>query len=347
MAQSRFEELADQAFWNSKQAQAIADARVVWSIPKKGSLITRSPSPQQMSFLLCISKEWENQARFESAVNALRLHYGIAACRMGLEINSQAIIYAIQQASLQEELIELGGQVDDITAIKRTKIELEDQRLGLDAKLQKLREQLALLVGNQIACNYDPEFICAPTGELNDRCNYEDWAIDQRRELQVLRYVRQHAELINEESLDLLVGLGSVPQSLRSLLGSVKPLGVLHRRLPAEELAKRRAILDRWIADRSEQIRVEASNAYTDKTTALERWKLAIAKSDALSERVERLSALGDLKGNKSQQIQAQLELLASKGQEIQRWLDWHLADCDLQEASGRIGFWNLESNLK
>lgn len=335
MAQSRSEELADRAFWNSKQAQAIVDTRRVWS------------SSQQRNFLLCIFKEWENQARFESAVNALRLHYAIAACRMGLEINTQAISYASQQASLQEELIELGGQVDDITAIKRTKIELEDQRLQLDAKLQKQREQLALLVGNQIACKYDPELICAPTGELNDRCDYEDWAIDQRRELQVLRYVRQHAEWINEESLDVLGGLGGVPQSLRSLLGSAKPSGLLHRRLPAEEIAKRRAVLDRWIADRSEQIRVEASNAYTDKCAALERWKLAIAKSDALSERVEKLSALGDLKGNMPQQIQAHLELYASKGQEVQRWLDWHLADCDLQEASGRIGFWNLESNLK
>lgn len=335
MAQGRFEELADRAFWNSKQAQAIVDARRVWS------------NPQQRSFLLCISKEWENQVRFESAVNALRLHYAIAACRMGLEINSQAISYASQQASLQEELIELGGQVEDITAIERTKIDLEDQRLELDAKLQKLREQLSLLVGNQIACKYDPELICAPTGDLHDRCDYEEWAIDQRRELLVLRYVRQHAELINEESLDLLVGLGGVSQSLRSLLGSAKPSGLLHRKLPAEELAKRRAGLDRWIADRSEQIRVETSNAYTDKATALERWRLAVTKSDALSERVERLSALGALKGNMPQQIQAQLEVYASKGQEVQRWLDWHLADCDLQEASGRIGYWNLESNLK
>lgn len=335
--------MADRAFWNSKQAQAIVDARGVWSNPKNGFTITPSSSVQQRSFLLCVLKEWENQTRFESAVDALRLHYALAACRMGQEINSQACSYANQQASLQEELIELGGQVDDITAIKRAKIELEDQRLELDSKLQKLREELGLLVGPEVACTYVAELVCAPTSDLYDRCDYEAWALQQRRELQALRYMRHHVELINEDSVDALGGLGGIPQSLLTLLGSAKPSWLLHRRMTAEDLAKRRAGLDRWIANRSEQIRVETSHAYTDKTTALERWKLAVTKSDALVERVERLSAIGDVKGNMPQQIQANLELFAARGIEVQRWLDWHLADCDLQEASGRIGYWNLE----
>ena len=340
-AQGRVEELADRAFWNSKQAQAIVDARGIWSVPQKWSLAKKNSTPQEHSFLLCISKEWENQVRFESAVNALRSHYAIAACQMGLEVNSQAMAYAKEQEDVQEELIEFGGQVEDTTQIKRVLIELEDRRVELEASLKKLRQELALLVGSELACSYNAEFLCAPTADLHDPCDYEAWAIDQRRELQVLRYARQHIDLINQESLDILGGMVFSSTSLRAILGQVKPSGWLNHKPSSEQLAKRAAALDRTIADRAQQIRVETNNAYTDKASALERWKLAVAKSDTLAERVERLAMLAELKGNLPLQIQAKLDLYAARGLEVQRWLDWYLADCDLQNASGRIGYWN------
>ena len=82
--------LADQAFWNSRQAQGIQPMLRTWSAPTTWSLTRKKLDEQQRVFLVKVAKDLETQARFESAVAALKLHYGIAACTMGLEIQSQA-----------------------------------------------------------------------------------------------------------------------------------------------------------------------------------------------------------------------------------------------------------------
>lgn len=344
-SQSQF---ADRAFWHSKEGQAIAEARGGWSSPSKlhskWSAVWRKSSEQQRAFLSCVSKEWENQVRFNAAVGALRLHYAIAACQMGLELQTEAQGYVEDQVAVQEELIELGGRVDDITALKRSAIDLQDRKLELESQLSQLREKLSLLVGSELACSYRSHLMCAPTPDLHERCEYETWAIDQRIELLVLRYVRGHLELLNEEGIELVSALSSFPGGLQSLWGPVERPSLFGHKPSADQLAKRSRGLDRWIATRSDQIRVETGAAYTSKATAWERWRLAVKKSDTIAERFERLQGLADLQGNLTQQVQVKLEYYRARAQEIERWLEWHQGDCDLQQATGRIGFWNLES---
>ena len=100
--------LADQAFWNSRQAQGIQPMLRTWSAPTTWSLTRKKLDEQQRVFLVKVAKDLETQARFESAVAALKLHYGIAACTMGLEIQSQAESYLNEQIAVEKELIQLG-----------------------------------------------------------------------------------------------------------------------------------------------------------------------------------------------------------------------------------------------
>jgi hypothetical protein len=98
--------LADQAFWNSRQAQGIQPILRTWSAPSTWSLTRKKLDEQQRAFLVKVAKDLETQARFESAVAALKLHYGIAACTMSLEIQSQAESYLNEQIAVEKEPIQ-------------------------------------------------------------------------------------------------------------------------------------------------------------------------------------------------------------------------------------------------
>lgn len=333
--------LADRAFASSKQAAAIAQTRGTWATRAKWPSGWKKTAEQQRQLLECVSKEWENQIRFEAAVGALRLHYGIAATQAGLSILRQAQAFIQEQASIQDELIDLGGQVEDPTALGRSAIELQDRRLELESKRSQMRQQLSLLVGSEIACDYESQFACAPAAELNECCEYESWAIDQRCELRVLRWVRNRGDQIDQDMVSVLSGLPIVPAELRAIWGPIDRPSFLGHKHAADLLAKRLDGLDRWIAIRTDQIRLEVSTAFRAKQLAQERWQLAIKKTDTLEERYERLRSLSELKGNLSEQIQAKLDIFRAQGEEVQRWLEWHLADCELQQASGQIGFWS------
>jgi len=337
-------ELADRAYGTSKTGQWIAETRGAWPTAGKWSSAWKKSSEQQRIVWDCISKLLEKQARFETALGVLRLHYCIAACQMGLEIGSEARAYLQEQELVEDELLKLGGQVDDTTALRRASIELKDRRLVLESKLAELREELSLLVGPQIACSHTGRFDCAPSLELDDSCDFELLGLQQRIELQVLRYIRGQSDWIQEDTLEILSGLVGFPVGLRALWGPVERPGIFVHKSTDEVRAKRRHGLDRWIANRQDEIRLEIRTAYLSKATAVQRWRLAVERSDSLQLRYERLCELSELKGNLPQQVQAKLEWYKARGDEVERWLDWQLADIELHRVSGSVGYWNEES---
>lgn len=337
--------LADQAFWNSRQAQGIQPILRTWSAPTTWSFTRKKLDEQQRVFLVKVAKDLETQARFESAVAALKLHYGIAACTMGLEIQSQAESYLNEQIAVEKELIQLGGQVDDTTLLKRTALELKDQRVELETKRLRLQEELSSLVGSDLACNYHPRLVCVPSPELHERCDYEQWAIHQRIELRILQTTNDYLETINQETIDTLGALFSFPGSLLSLWSIPHRNGLLAHKPSSESLAAKRCALKNWTESRVQRIRLDVGLAYAAKESSWQRWQLAVDISNTLQERFEQLKELSEVKGNLPQQIQTKLQLFQAQAIEIQRWLQWHLDDCDLQQATGRIGYWNLEPN--
>ena len=337
-------ELADRAYGSSKTGQWIAESRGAWATTSKWSLDWKKSSSQQRRVLDCTSKLLEKQARFETALGALRLHYCIAACQMGLEIESEAEAYLHEQELVEEELLKLGGQVDDTTALKRASIELKDRRLVLEAKLAELREELSLLVGPQIACSHTGRLDCAPSFELDESCEYERLGMQQRIELQILCCIRGESDWIQEDTLEVLSGFVGFPVGIRALWGPDERPGIFVHKSNEEVRAKRKHGLDRWIATRQDEIRLEIRTAYLSKSTAVERWRLAVERSDSLESRYERLCELSEFKGNLPEQVQAKLGWYKARGEEVERWLDWQLADCQLMRAAGSVGYWNEDS---
>ena len=336
-------DLAKTAFAGSRQAQALAEARNAWSVPSKWSLLSKKSLEQQQLLWNCLSRELETQARFKSALAALKLNHALASCQMGLELQAEAQAYVQEQMEVQEELIQSGGQIDDATALQRALIDLQDQKLQIESQQSKLRDELSLLVGPQWACSYQPAELASPSPELSDPCEVETWAIANRSELRALGYVRNHSEAMSDEAIALLDGIQGFPISLKALWGPKDPRRWIVHRPSQDQIAQRQKGLDNYIQLRSDQIRIEAAAAYRAKALAFERWKLAVQKTESLDQRCETLKELSEFKGNLPEQIQANLELFRARAFELERLSQWHQADCDLQEAIGRVGFWNAE----
>lgn len=343
LAESSPRALANTAFAASREGKALAETRDAWSVPSKWSLLSKKPLEQQQLLWTCLSRELEIHARFKSALAALKLHNALATCEMGLALQADAQAYVQEQMEVQEELIQSGGQIDDTTALRRALIDLQDQKLQMESQRSMLRDQLSLLVGSQWACSYQPDDLTSPSPELFEPCDAETWAIANRSELRALRYLRNDGQVLSDEAIALLDGLPSLPISLKALLGSKDPRRWFVHRPSQDQISQRQKGLDNYIQLRTDQIRIETAAAYRSKSLAFERWKLAVQKTESLDQRCETLRELSEFKGNLPEQIQAKLELFRARASELERLSQWHQADCDLQEAIGRAGFWNSE----
>ena len=348
LAESSPRALANTAFAASREGKALAETRDAWSVPSKWSLLSKKSLEQQQLLWTCLSRELEIHARFKSALAALKLHNALATCEMGLALQADAQAYVQEQMEVQEELIQGGGQIDDTTALRRALIDLQDQKLQMESQRSMLRDQLSLLVGSQWACSYQPDDLTSPSPELFEPCDAETCAIANRSELRALSYVRNHSEALSDEVIALLDGLPSFPislkaLSLKALWGSKDPRRWFVHRPSQDQISQRQKGFDNYIQLRSDQIRMETAAAYRAKSLAFERWKLAVQKTESLDQRCETLKELSEFKGNLPEQIQANLELFRARAFELERLSQWHQADCDLQEAIGRAGFWNAE----
>jgi hypothetical protein len=68
------------------------------------------------------------------------------------------------------------------------------------------------------------------------------------------------------------------------------------------------------------------------------RWANSRDQSQIWETRIQQLEKIGEeLKGNVADQSAARLQALQSEVNTIKRWLDWHLANVDLENATGTI----------
>jgi outer membrane protease len=89
------------------------------------------------------------------------------------------------------------------------------------------------------------------------------------------------------------------------------------------------------IAERTKQITVEVELAFEKKKTAALRWTI---EHDCLANwdlRIQQLTALAEAHGNLAEQMSAKQSEFESQGKLIERWLEWHHADVELQLAKG------------
>jgi hypothetical protein len=278
--------------------------------------------------------------RENAASVALKLHYGLAACKQSQDLLNRTRQELDRQSDAQNKLIEEGVPIPDPLLIDRLLGDWNDQLLENESKQRTLRIELSELVGVEVACSYDPMFDCNLTPSDIDVCDYLETAMSCRQEVALL-YGLRHS--IHESAIELWEGIAATLSGVPALRS--KPISVAGRikrlLLRGEiELAilNRKQWLETLIQERTKHIRKEVEIAYETKRIAALRWANSQKQSQIWEMRVRQLEKIGEeLKGNIADQSAAKLHALQSQIHTIKRWIDWHLADVDLENATGTI----------
>jgi hypothetical protein len=240
----------------------------------------------------------------------------------------------------QVKLIEEGVPIPDPLLLDRLRVDWNDQLLENESKQRTLRIQLSELVGGEVACNYEPMFERNLAPSDVDVCDYLQTAMRRRHEITLLFGLRSS---INDSTIELWETLAAALSGVPALRS--KPLSVagrIKRLLLRDEIEQavqnRKQWLETLIHERTNHIRKEVEVAYETKRIAALRWANSRDQSQIWETRIQQLEKIGEeLKGNVADQSAARLQALQSEVNTIKRWLDWHLANVDLENATGTI----------
>ena len=275
--------------------------------------------------------------RQTASANAMKLHYGIAACATADLVFNETSTLLDEQEKAQSLLVEKGIPISDPHLVGRLKITLEDKRLENQSKMKILRSQLAALIGTENACGHSPleDQIIIPSDR--DACEHIEQAMACRCDLRTMRRLRN---FINADTLEVWDRMGATLSGVPSL-AKQKALWpkILFGKSTREEIAcavaARRNWLDDLIAEQTRQLAMEVDVAFEKKKTAALRWVKSKEQIANWETRILQLKMISEVQGNLASQFEANLNRLQAEGPRIERWLEWHLANIDLMLATG------------
>ncbi len=278
-----------------------------------------------------------HRLRQSSAANALKLHYGIAACLQAERLLDETRGLLDVQSETQSQLIDRGIPIPDPLLVERLKTTMEDKRIDNQSKLNVLRTQLVALIGAENACSHAPAEIDSVIPSDCDVCDRIKEALECRCDLVILQRLRGS---ISVETLDLWDSIGAmtsgVPTRTKTTFFWTKFLRSRCNQTENQNaVAARRAWLEELITERSKQIAMEVEIAFEKKKTAALRWVNVGTQLEHWTNRISQLEMLGESHGNLAEQMEAKLSRQQERGLQIERWLEWHQASVDLALAIG------------
>ena len=275
--------------------------------------------------------------RQTASSNAMKLHYGIAACLLVERTLSETTDLLGQQQKAQDALVEKGIPISDPLLVQRLKIQLEDKRLENQSKIALLRSQLAALIGTENACRHVPVEPKEIVPSDQDVCEHIQQALRCRCDLQTMIRLRK---MVNADTLTAWDGIGAMLSGV-PVLAKPKPFWsklLRTKRSQAEiqsAVAARLSWLDDLISERTKQIEMEVETAFEKKKTAALRWVKSGEQIANWGMRIEQLEKLAEVQGNLASQYEAKLNRLQAEGQRASLWAEWHLANEDLKLSIG------------
>ncbi len=275
--------------------------------------------------------------RQTAAGNAMKLHFGIAACLKAEGIFNETEKLLQQQEKAQNQLVDKGIPIPDPLLVGRLKIILEDKRLENQSKLAILRSQLSALIGTENACSHTPNEADQIVASDCDVCEHVQQAMTCRCDLRSMNQLRG---TVNAESLEVWEGIGAILSGVPAL-AKPKPLwsklfSTKRSRNEIERfVALRRRWLDDLIAERTKQVSTEVDVAFEKKKTAALRWAKSSEQIENWETRIVQLEKLSEVQGNFASQFESKLNRLLVQGQRTERWAEWHQANVDLLLAIG------------
>lgn len=275
--------------------------------------------------------------RQTASANAMKLHFGIAACLKAERIFDETSVLIHQQVRAQSELVEKGIPIPDPLLVGRLKIMLEDKQLENQSKIAILRTQLSALIGPENACGYAPNESDEIVPSDRSACEHIQQARSCRCDLLTMKRLRG---TINAESLAVWDSIGALLSGVPAI---AKPKSFWLRILKTKRsqtdiqsaIAIRRKWLDDLIAERTTQIEMEIEVAFEKKRTAALRWVKSGEQIFNWETRIAQLEQLSEVQGNLAVQFEAKLNRLQVNGQRIERWVEWQQANVDLTLAIG------------
>ena len=275
--------------------------------------------------------------RQTASANAMKLHFGIAACLKAERIFDETYVLIHQQERAQSELVEKGIPIPDPLLVGRLKIILEDKQLENQSKIAILRTQLCALIGPENACGHAPNESDEIDPSDRSACEHIQQALSCRCDLLTMKRLRG---TINAESLAIWDSIGALLSGVPAI---AKPKSFWLRILKTKRsqtdiqsaIAVRRKWLDDLISERTTQIEMEIEVAFEKKRTAALRWVKSGEQSSNWETRIAQLEQLSEVQGNLAVQFEAKLNRLQVNGQRIERWVEWQQANVDLTLAIG------------
>ena len=312
-------------------------------------VLSDSKSRSRHSISLCkdVNSEKEILNSFQAAIafrlrqtasaNAMKLHYGLAACVAVEQIFDETKNLIDQQERAQNELVEKGIPIPDPLLVGRLKIILEDKRLENQSKTAILRSQLSAFIGTENACGHAPNEVDEIVPSDRNACEHIQQAQKCRCDLLTMRRLRG---TINAESLEVWDSIGALLSGVPAL---AKPssfwLKILKTNRSHTDIQSAVAVRRKWlndlISERETQIVMEIEVAFEKKRTAALRWVKSGAQTSNWETRIEQLEQLSEVQGNLAIQFEAKLNRFQSEGQRTERWVEWQQANIDLMLAIG------------
>lgn len=308
---------------------------------------SKSQSHYSISYCKDVDCEKEILNSFQAAIafrlrqtasaNAMKLHFGIAACLKAERIFDETYVLIHQQERAQSELVEKGIPIPDPLLVGRLKIILEDKQLENQSKIAILRTQLSALIGPENACGHAPNESDEIVPSDRSACEHIQQALSCRCDLLTMKRLRG---TINAESLAVWDSIGALLSGVPAI---AKPKSFWLRILKIKRsqtdiqsaIAVRRKWLDDLISERTTQIEMEIEVAFEKKRTAALRWVKSGEQSSNWETRIAQLEQLSEVQGNLAVQFEAKLNRLQVNGQRIERWVEWQQANVDLTLAIG------------
>ena len=275
--------------------------------------------------------------RQTASANAMKLHFGIAACLTAERIFNETEELFRQQEKTQDQLVDKGIPIPDPLLVGRLKIMLEDKRLENQSKVAILRSQLSALIGAEYACRHTPNEADEIVASDCDVCERIQQALACRCDLLTMNRLRG---TINSNTLGVWDGIGAILSGV-PLLAKPPPFWwkLLRTQRSQNEMehaiAVRRKWLDDLIAERAKQISMEVDVAFEKKKTAALRWVKSTEQIANWDTRIIQLEKLSEVQGNLASQFESKLNRLQVHGQRTERWVEWHQASVDLLLAIG------------
>jgi len=278
------------------------------------------------------------RSRQVSQSNALKLHFAIAACARAEQAFEAANQMLTEQALAQNELVDAGIPIPDPLFIDRARLAIVDKRVANRSQLNQLRVQLTSLIGTEAACNHSPLEEEAIVPSDSDVCEHIQDALRCRCDLVTLIDLQSHVSADNLSQWDNVGAvLSGVPLPARGAIPFWFRLfsSTWNKSEQADAVAARKKWLCHLIAERTKQITVEVELAFEKKKTAALRWSIESENQTNWDLRLRQLEAISEAHGNLAEQISTKLNQFESKGKLIERWLDWHQANVELELAVG------------